>query len=123
MITTKLQLEDFFPLTCSRAGTCCHGKTVFLNPWELANIAREKKLSPKEFSTEYCEWGGIKLIFNGESTFKNQSACSQYIENFGCSVHLGRPLACIHSDEKSKTKKPITYTKAYNFLALQIAQR
>ena len=94
MITTKLQLEDFFPLTCSRAGTCCHGKTVFLNPWELANIAREKKLSPKEFSTEYCEWGGIKLIFNGESTFKNQSACSQYIENFGCSVHLGRPLAC-----------------------------
>ncbi len=94
MITTQLQLEDSFPLTCSRAGTCCHGKTVFLNPWELATIAQEKKLSAEEFSTQFCEWGGIKLKFNGESQFKNQSACSQYIENFGCSVHLGRPLAC-----------------------------
>ena len=94
MIRTKLQLEDSLPLTCSRAGTCCHGKTVFLNPWELANISKEKKMTPKEFSSEFCEWGGIKLKFNGESQFKNQSACSQYIENFGCSVHLGRPLAC-----------------------------
>jgi len=94
MISTKLQLDDSLPLTCSRAGTCCHGKTVFLNPWELANIAHKKKLTPKEFSSQFCEWGGIKLKFNGESTFKNQSSCSQYVENFGCSVHLGRPLAC-----------------------------
>jgi hypothetical protein len=56
MITTKLQLEDSLPLTCSRAGTCCHGKTVFLNPWELANISKEKKMTPKEFSSEFCEW-------------------------------------------------------------------
>ncbi|MFT7011938.1 MAG: hypothetical protein ACJAWR_001962, partial [Flavobacteriales bacterium] len=45
MITTKLNLEDKLPLTCSRTGTCCHGKTVWLNPWELALISREKKIS------------------------------------------------------------------------------
>lgn len=94
MIITQLKLEDSLPLTCSRAGTCCHGKTVFLNPWELANISREKKLTTEDFSSQFCEWGGIKLKFNGNSEFKNQSACSQYIENFGCSVHQGRPLAC-----------------------------
>ncbi len=94
MIITKLNLEDSLPLTCTRAGTCCHGKTVFLNPWELANIANEKKLTVTKFAETYCEWGGIKLKFDGDSQFKNQSACSQYIENFGCSVHLGRPLAC-----------------------------
>ena len=94
MITTKLNLEDTLPLTCTRTGTCCHGKTVFLNPWELATIAKEKKTTPQDFAKTYCEWGGIKLKFNGESEYKNQSACSQYVENFGCSVHLGRPLAC-----------------------------
>ena len=94
MITTKLNLEDSLPLTCTRAGTCCHGKTVFLNPWELSTIAQEKRMTPKEFAKKYCEWGGIKLKFNGNSQYKNQSACSQYIEDFGCSVHHGRPLAC-----------------------------
>ncbi|MGB1040593.1 MAG: YkgJ family cysteine cluster protein [Flavobacteriales bacterium] len=94
MITTKLNLNDTLPLTCTRAGTCCHGKTVFLNPWELATIAKEKRMIPQDFAKTFCEWGGIKLKFNGVSQYKNQSACSQYVEDFGCSVHLSRPLAC-----------------------------
>lgn len=94
MITTKLKLEDKLPLTCSRTGTCCHGKTVWLNPWELAFISREKKITRKEFIELYCDFGGIKLKFNGEKGWKDQKSCSQYISGFGCSVHLGRPLAC-----------------------------
>jgi Fe-S-cluster containining protein len=94
MITTKLNLEDKLPLTCSRTGTCCHGKTVWLNPWELACIAREKKITRKEFIELYCDFGGIKLKFDGQKGWKEQNSCSQYIPNFGCSVHLGRPLAC-----------------------------
>ena len=94
MISTKLNLNDSLPLTCSRAGTCCHGKTVFLNPWELATIAKEKKMKPRDFVSQFCDWGGIKLKFEGNEGYKNQKSCSQYIENFGCSVHLGRPLAC-----------------------------
>ena len=94
MKITKLGIHDKLPLTCSRTGTCCHGKLVQLNPWELVTLAREKKITPREFRDTYCEFGGIRLRFNGEVGWKDQQACSQYIPNFGCSVHLGRPLSC-----------------------------
>lgn len=94
MVTNKLALQDQLPLTCSRTGTCCHGNQVFLNPWELAILAREKGISPKEFRDLYCDYGGIRLRFNGEKNKSGKSACSQYVEDFGCSVHNGRPLVC-----------------------------
>jgi len=92
--TTKLSLEDKLPLTCSRRGTCCHGNLVMLNPWELFCLAREKKVSPREFRDLYCESDGIRLRFDGKPGWREKKACSQYIDNFGCSVHVGRPLAC-----------------------------
>lgn len=94
MISTKLNLNDKLPLTCSRAGTCCHGNLVFLNPWELAILAREKQLTPKEFRNRHCDIGGIILRFDGGTDKRGKSACSLYIENVGCSVHMARPLAC-----------------------------
>jgi Fe-S-cluster containining protein len=94
MNTTLLQLHDELPLTCTRSGTCCHGKQVFLNPWEIAQLAREKQLSTKEFTSLYCDFGGILLRFNGKKDKSGFPACSQYIEDFGCSVHKGRSLAC-----------------------------
>ena len=93
-VTTKLSIQDKLPLTCSRTGTCCHGKLVLLNPWELFCLAREKKVTPREFRDLYCDFGGIRLRFDGKAGWKGQQACSQYIGNFGCSVHLGRPLSC-----------------------------
>jgi Fe-S-cluster containining protein len=94
MQTTKLSTQSILPLTCSRTGTCCHGKIVLLNPWELVCLAKEKKTTPREFRDRYCEFGGIRLRFNGKIGWKEQPACSLYTDNFGCSVHLGRPLAC-----------------------------
>jgi len=94
MLTTNLSLQHILPLTCSRTGTCCHGKSVLLNPWELLCLAREKKITEREFRDLYCEFGGIRLRFNGAIGYKEQPSCSQYITNFGCSVHLGRPLSC-----------------------------
>ncbi|MFT5668524.1 MAG: Fe-S-cluster containining protein [Vicingaceae bacterium] len=94
MQTTKLSNQSILPLTCSRAGTCCYGKVVNLNPWELLNLSKEKKITPKEFRDLYCEFGGIRLRFDGKADTKGQQSCSQYVDNFGCSVHLGRPLAC-----------------------------
>jgi len=94
MVTTKLNIQDKLPLTCSRSGTCCHGNLVMLNPWELKCLAREKGITPGEFRDNYCEFGGIRLRFDGETGWREKQACSQYISNFGCSVHLGRPLAC-----------------------------
>jgi Fe-S-cluster containining protein len=83
---------------------------VNLNPWELACLAQEKKLSPQNFRDLYCELGGIRLKFDGKAGWKGLSACSQYIEGFGCSVHLGRPLACrLYPLGRQKQSEQITY--------------
>jgi Fe-S-cluster containining protein len=65
-----------------------------LNPWELYSFSKEKKVTPREFRDLYTDFGGIRLTFNGKEDKKGQQACSQYVDNMGCSVHLGRPLAC-----------------------------
>jgi Fe-S-cluster containining protein len=94
MQTTKLDLQSKLPLTCSRIGTCCHGNQVLVNPFELYQIAKEKKISAKEFRDKYCDLGGVRLLFNGNKDSRGKQACSQYTDGFGCSVHEGRPLAC-----------------------------
>ena len=94
MQTTKLTTKSILPLTCSRSGSCCFGKAVMLNPWELYRFSKEKEISPKEFRDLYTNFGGIQLRFDGKTDKKGQQACSQYIDGFGCSVHQGRPLAC-----------------------------
>lgn len=57
-------------------------------------MAQAKQLTPKEFRNQYCDFGGIRLRFDGASSFIGMSACSQYITDFGCSIHSGRPLVC-----------------------------
>jgi len=94
MKTTKLGIEDQLPLTCSRTGTCCHGKSVLINPWELLCLAKGKGVSVRQFRDRYTEFGGVRLRFDGSRGWKDQVACSQYVAGFGCSVHEGRPLAC-----------------------------
>ncbi len=92
--TTNLALTDSLPLTCTRAGTCCHGKMVWLNPWELTRMATAKGLTPRVFRDRHCEFGGIRLRFDNPPGWKGLAACSQYLPDFGCSVHVGRPLVC-----------------------------
>lgn len=94
MVINTVNLLDQLPLTCSRKGTCCHGNQVFLNPWEIAQLANEKKLSVQEFIQHFTDFGGILLRFKGEKNTQGKSACNLYVENFGCSVHCSRPLAC-----------------------------
>lgn len=94
MKVTKLNLNESLPLTCSRKGTCCHGNQVLLNPWELARLAHEKEMSAAEFRVAFCIQGGSVLHFNGEKDQRGKAACGLYTENFGCSVHTARPLAC-----------------------------
>ena len=91
---TVIQLTDALPLTCSRAGTCCHGNRVRLNPWELVCLARAKKMSPAEFRDKYTLASGSVLNFNGKPNHTGKPSCSLYEEGKGCSVHPARPLAC-----------------------------
>lgn len=110
MKTKKLTLLDTLPLTCTRTGTCCHGKNVNLNPWELHSLAKHKLITPKEFRDTYCDFGGIRLKFNGNQGWKNLNACSQYVDGFGCSVHEGRPLACrLYPLGRQKQAEETTY--------------
>ncbi len=51
-------------------------------------------MSTYAFRDQYTECGGTKLRFEGNSIFKGKNACSLYLEDFGCSVHEARPLAC-----------------------------
>lgn len=91
---TIIKLNEKLPLTCSRRGSCCFGKQVRINPWELATLANTKGISVKDFADQFCEYGGTKIRFNGTQSIKGEAACSQYVDNFGCSVHVGRPLVC-----------------------------
>jgi Fe-S-cluster containining protein len=91
---TPLAPGDRLPLTCSRAGTCCHGKMVWLNPWELACLAAGKGMATRAFRDRHTEFGGIRLRFDGAPGWKGLPACSQYDPQRGCSVHGGRPLSC-----------------------------
>ena len=94
MQNTILKLSNELPLTCSRAGNCCHGNKVLLNPWELACLSSEKKISTREFRNSYTEWCGLRLLFNGTVGYNGKQACAQYADETGCSVHIARPLAC-----------------------------
>jgi uncharacterized protein len=91
---TSVSAGDRLPLTCSRSGTCCHDKMVWLNPWELSCLAHAKGIVAREFRDRFCEFGGIRLRFDGPPGWQGLPACSQFIPGAGCSVHPGRPLAC-----------------------------
>ena len=87
---TLLDGEDRLPLTCSRTGTCCHDKAIFLNPWEIACLALEKGCSATEFRAQFTSGGGTRLRM-GDSA---RATCSQYDPSRGCTVYPGRLLAC-----------------------------
>lgn len=91
---TIINLNEKLPLTCSRRGSCCFGKQVRINPWELATLANTKGIPVKDFADQFCEYGGTKIRFNGTQSKRGETACSLYVDNFGCSVHAGRPLVC-----------------------------
>jgi Fe-S-cluster containining protein len=67
---------------------------VWLNPWELARLAAAKGLTARVFRDRHCEFGGIRLRFDGPPGWKGLAACSQYVPESGCCVHRGRPLVC-----------------------------
>lgn len=91
---TIINLNEKLPLTCSRRGSCCFGKQVRINPWELATLSYTKGIPVKDFADQFCEYGGTKIRFNGTLSKRGETACSMYVDDFGCSVHAGRPLVC-----------------------------
>lgn len=94
MKPTVLKLRDRLPLTCTRAGTCCHGKAIWLNPWELRRLADAQGESVAAFQARDTVDGGIRLRMDGPAGWRGLPACSQYDPTGGCTLHAARPLAC-----------------------------
>jgi Fe-S-cluster containining protein len=92
-VRTVLALGDRLPLTCTRSGTCCHGKDIRITPWELALLARARDLPAREFRDRFTEDAGTRLRLDGPG-WRGLPACSQYDPARGCTVHAARPLAC-----------------------------
>lgn len=90
MSVTRLSEEDILPLTCTREGTCCYQKQVWINPWELNMLAWARGLSVSAFRTQHTDAGGIRLRFQASG----KRMCSQLDPKQGCLAYLGRPLAC-----------------------------
>ena len=91
---TVLAASDCLPLTCSRSGTCCHGKAIWLNPWELARLAAGRGISARDFRDRFTTDGGLRLRVDGPAGWRGLPQCSQYAADSGCTVHAHRPLAC-----------------------------
>ncbi len=89
-----LSPSDRLPLTCTREGVCCHGKQVWVNPWEVAGLAAARQTATRDFRDRFTTDAGIRLAFTGAPGWRAQAACSQYAPGRGCVAHAGRPLAC-----------------------------
>lgn len=92
--TRWLEPEDRLPLTCSRRGTCCHGKDIRITPWELALLAQARGVAPAVFREAATDDAGTRLRCDGPAGWQGLPACAMYDAAGGCSVHASRPLAC-----------------------------
>lgn len=93
-----LSVDDRLPLTCTRLGTCCHGRSVLLTPWELALLAHGLGVTPR-VARERFTIGGTLLRSDGPPgtqgpPAQQAAACSLYDTARGCTAHAQRPLAC-----------------------------
>lgn len=96
MTAARRQLADgdLLPLTCTRSGTCCHGKDIRITPWELARLARGCGLDPAAFRERRTADAGARLAMAGAPGWRGQRACALYDPAAGCTAHAERPLAC-----------------------------
>jgi uncharacterized protein len=85
---------DRLPLTCTRAGTCCHGIAVWINPRELAVLAGGLGLPTRVCRDRRTTDGGIRLRMDGAPGWQGRPACTVYDPAHGCAAHGARPLAC-----------------------------
>ncbi len=91
---TVLALDAILPLSCTRSGTCCHGKDIRITPWELALLAQARGLTAVAFREAHTRDAGTRLRVEGPPGWRGQPACGQYDPDRGCTVHAARPLAC-----------------------------
>lgn len=89
-----LSPTDQLPLTCTRLGVCCHGHQIWVNPWEVAELARGLGIAVREVRQRHLDCRGTRLAFDGPADSRGKHACRLYDPQRGCTVHPHRPLTC-----------------------------
>jgi Fe-S-cluster containining protein len=87
-LSYDLTRESSFSYSCNRCKKCCHDKRIRVSPYEVLRLARNLRLTTKEFIAQFTEEGGTILRFRSED-----GGCSLLGEE-GCTVHADRPGAC-----------------------------
>jgi Fe-S-cluster containining protein len=84
----RLTRDSAFSYICNRCKSCCRDNQIFLDPYEIARLARSKKLSTTEFIDRFLIDGRYVL-----PVVKEDRACI-FLYDHGCDVHQDRPLVC-----------------------------
>lgn len=83
----QLNRDSLFGFSCERCLRCCREKKIQINPYEVARLARNRRLSTTEFIQKYTILNGTALKFD------ENDACP-FLTEEGCGVHPDRPLVC-----------------------------
>jgi Fe-S-cluster containining protein len=87
-LSYNLTRESSFSYSCNRCKKCCYDKRIRLTPYEILRLARNLRISTKDFISRFTEEGGTLLRFRSAD-----GGCSLLGED-GCTVHADRPGAC-----------------------------
>jgi len=84
---TRYTRDSAFSYTCHACRRCCHDKIIQLNPYEVARLAENRRITTTEFLARYTERNGTVL------QRVEEGACV-FLTPEGCGVHQDRPLVC-----------------------------
>ncbi len=88
-LRTDFSLERSTPFSyeCHGCGRCCIGKTIPLNPYEVARIAELLGTTTTDVLARFTANGGATLAA------RDDASCV-FLAGRACGIHAARPLAC-----------------------------
>jgi Fe-S-cluster containining protein len=87
-LSYNLTRESSFSYSCNRCNKCCYDKRIRLTPYEILRLARNLRMTTRDFISQFTEEGGTVLRRRSED-----GGCSLLGEE-GCTVHADRPGVC-----------------------------
>ena len=93
----KIGVDEPFKFHCTMCGKCCiHREDILLTPKDLYNMAKELKITPNDFVSQYCdvyvgEASRIPIVrIQPRGTIKR----CPLLKDRKCAVHNAKPTVC-----------------------------
>jgi uncharacterized protein len=83
----NLSRSSSFDFSCNRCLRCCTNKKIQVNPYEIARLASNLRISTTAMILDYTDSTGVYLRNSDDGS------CI-FLDSQGCSVHVDRPLVC-----------------------------